>query len=33
MTLGVLEAVRRHAAGATQSHDITVVTVRYDGHA
>jgi len=30
-TLGVLEAVRRHAAGAKQSDDITVVSVRYDG--
>lgn len=27
--LGVLEAVRRHAAGARQSDDITVVCVRY----
>jgi phosphoserine phosphatase RsbU/P len=27
-TLGVLEAVRRHAAGAKQSDDITVVSVR-----
>ena len=26
---GVLEAVRRHAAGAKQSDDITLVTVRY----
>lgn len=32
-TLGVLEAVRRHAAGAKQSDDITVVSVRYDGEA
>ena len=32
-TLGVLEAVRRHAAGAKQSDDITVVSVRYDGQA
>ncbi len=30
-TLGVLEAVRRHAAGAQQSDDITVVSVRYAG--
>jgi sigma-B regulation protein RsbU (phosphoserine phosphatase) len=30
-TLGILEAVRRHAAGAKQSDDITVVSVRYDG--
>jgi sigma-B regulation protein RsbU (phosphoserine phosphatase) len=28
-TLGVLEAVRSHAAGAKQSDDITVVSVRY----
>jgi phosphoserine phosphatase RsbU/P len=28
--LGVLEAVRRHAAGANQSDDITVLSVRYD---
>lgn len=27
--LGVLEAVRRHAAGAKQSDDITLVSVRY----
>ena len=27
--LGVLDAVRRHAAGAKQSDDITVVSVRY----
>lgn len=31
MTLGVLDAVRRHAAGAKQSDDITVLSVRYDG--
>ena len=30
-TLGVLEAVRRHAAGAQQSDDITVVSVCYTG--
>ncbi len=30
-TLGVVEAVRRHAAGAQQSDDITVVSVRYTG--
>jgi phosphoserine phosphatase RsbU/P len=30
-TLGVLEAVRRHAAGAQQSDDITVVSVSYAG--
>ena len=30
---GVLEAVRRHAAGAQQSDDITVVSVRYAGRA
>jgi sigma-B regulation protein RsbU (phosphoserine phosphatase) len=30
-TLGVLEAVRRHAAGTRQSDDITVVSVRYCG--
>jgi sigma-B regulation protein RsbU (phosphoserine phosphatase) len=30
-TLGVLEAVRRHAAGTKQSDDITVVSVRYCG--
>lgn len=29
--VGVLEAVRRHAAGAKQSDDITVVAVRYAG--
>ena len=32
-TTGVLEAVRRHAAGAKQSDDITVVSVRYAGTA
>jgi sigma-B regulation protein RsbU (phosphoserine phosphatase) len=32
-TLGVLEAVRRHAAGAQQSDDITVVSVFYAGRA
>jgi sigma-B regulation protein RsbU (phosphoserine phosphatase) len=32
-TLGVLEAVRRHAAGAQQSDDITIVSVRYAGRA
>jgi phosphoserine phosphatase RsbU/P len=32
-TLGVLEAVRRHAAGAPQSDDITVVSVFYAGRA
>ena len=31
VTLGVLEAVRQHAAGAQQSDDITVVSVRYAG--
>jgi phosphoserine phosphatase RsbU/P len=31
--LGVLEAVRRHAAGAQQSDDITVVSVLYAGRA
>ena len=30
-TLGVLDAVRRHAAGAKQSDDITVLSVRYSG--
>ena len=30
-TLGVVDAVRRHAAGAQQSDDITVVSVRYTG--
>jgi sigma-B regulation protein RsbU (phosphoserine phosphatase) len=29
-TLGVVDAVRRHATGAKQSDDITVVSVRYD---
>ena len=28
-TLGLLDAVRRHAAGAKQSDDITVVSVRF----
>lgn len=32
-TLDVLEAVRRHAAGAQQSDDITVVSVVYGGRA
>ena len=32
-TLGVVEAVRRFAAGAPQSDDITVVSVRYTGRA
>ena len=32
-TLDVLEAVRRHAAGAQQSDDITVVSVVYAGRA
>jgi phosphoserine phosphatase RsbU/P len=32
-TLGLLEAVRQHAAGAQQSDDITVVSVRYAGRA
>ena len=27
-TVGIVEAVRRHAAGAKQSDDITVVSVR-----
>jgi sigma-B regulation protein RsbU (phosphoserine phosphatase) len=31
ITSGVLTAVRRHAAGAKQSDDITVVAVRYPG--
>ena len=31
ITAGVLESVRRHAAGAQQSDDITVVSVRYAG--
>jgi sigma-B regulation protein RsbU (phosphoserine phosphatase) len=30
-THGVLEAVRRHAEGAKQSDDITVLSVRYTG--
>jgi phosphoserine phosphatase RsbU/P len=30
-TTGVLDAVRRHAAGAKQSDDITILTVRYAG--
>ncbi len=30
-TVGVLEVVRRHAAGTRQSDDITVVSVRYAG--
>ena len=30
-TMGVVEAVRRHAAGAQQSDDITVVSVHYSG--
>jgi sigma-B regulation protein RsbU (phosphoserine phosphatase) len=30
-TLGVLDAVRQHAAGAPQSDDITVVSVVYNG--
>jgi sigma-B regulation protein RsbU (phosphoserine phosphatase) len=30
-TLGILDAVRRHAAGAPQSDDITVVSVGYHG--
>jgi phosphoserine phosphatase RsbU/P len=32
-THGVIEAVRRHAAGSNQSDDITVVSVRYGGPA
>ena len=32
-TLGVVEAVRRYVAGAPQSDDITVVSVRYTGRA
>jgi phosphoserine phosphatase RsbU/P len=32
-TLGVVEAVRGHAAGAKQSDDITVMSVRYAGPA
>ena len=31
IALGVLDAVRRHAAGAKQSDDITIVSVRYAG--
>jgi sigma-B regulation protein RsbU (phosphoserine phosphatase) len=31
-TLGVLDAVRAHAAGAQQSDDITVMSIRYAGH-
>jgi sigma-B regulation protein RsbU (phosphoserine phosphatase) len=30
-TLGVLEAVRRHAAGTRPSDDITIVSVRHQG--
>jgi phosphoserine phosphatase RsbU/P len=30
-TTGIFDAVRRHAAGARQSDDITVVAVRYGG--
>jgi phosphoserine phosphatase RsbU/P len=30
-TMGVLDAVRRHADGAKQSDDITILTVRYAG--
>jgi sigma-B regulation protein RsbU (phosphoserine phosphatase) len=30
-TSGLVEAVRRHAAGAQQSDDITVVSVLYAG--
>ena len=33
MTVGVVDAVRTHAAGTKQSDDITVVTVRYSGPA
>jgi len=33
ITLGVLDAVRRHAGGAPQSDDITVVSVGYAGRA
>ena len=29
--MGVLDAVRRHAAGLRQSDDITIVAVRYAG--
>jgi sigma-B regulation protein RsbU (phosphoserine phosphatase) len=32
-TMGVLDAVRRHAAGAKQSDDITILAVRYAGPA
>jgi sigma-B regulation protein RsbU (phosphoserine phosphatase) len=32
-TIGVLDAVRRHAKGAKQSDDITVLSVRYNGAA
>jgi phosphoserine phosphatase RsbU/P len=32
-TLSVLDAVRRHATGAKQSDDITVLSVRYEGRA
>ncbi len=32
-TVGVVEAVRRYAAGAKQSDDITVLSVRYAGNA
>jgi sigma-B regulation protein RsbU (phosphoserine phosphatase) len=31
MAHGILDAVRRHAAGAKQSDDITVMCVRYAG--
>ena len=31
MAKGILDAVRRHAAGAKQSDDITVMCVRYAG--
>jgi phosphoserine phosphatase RsbU/P len=30
-TLGVLEAVRQYAAGAKQSDDITIMSIRYAG--
>jgi sigma-B regulation protein RsbU (phosphoserine phosphatase) len=33
VTAGVLEAVRRHAAGAQQSDDITILSVHYAGPA
>jgi sigma-B regulation protein RsbU (phosphoserine phosphatase) len=33
ITLGVVDAVRRYAAGAQQSDDLTVVAVRYAGPA